>query len=248
MYSSDDSETSEGLARLGEGSRLLGRAAVTIGVEGPLPEAERQLRAAMSVLRSAMNWLEDTEHFELAHQRLDASGRLSRERFPDGCAFAFRDGQYFQECPAALAHNRVGMSPGYVIRAAECSICHRDPDECDHVKGRLYDGERCVRILTELDLLEVSVVGRPAPPDARFHSISLSLREMREELGTEFTPGLAILCDRCLSPCRGVSRPFEAGGALGQRALIERSESDIADHPSGPMAISISRRKPASSS
>jgi hypothetical protein len=201
---------SEGERLLAEGSRLVGRAAATLSIEGPTEEAGAQLRHSLSILRSAMNWLEDSSLFDVAHERLDLAGRLAREHFPEGCALSFRDGTYFQECPAALAHNRMGMSVGYVVREAECSICHKDPEDCDHIKGQLYDGERCVRIIKRADLMEVSLVGRPAQPDARVMSVSVETEEMRRRLGSDFRRGMSILCDSCLSPCHGVARPFES--------------------------------------
>jgi len=213
MPSSNDYAISEGQVRLRKGSRLFGRAARILILEGASAEVEADLRTSFGHLRSAMNWLEDTNEFELAHQRLDAAGKLAREQFPKGCALVFSGGQYHQRCPVALAHNRSGMSPGYVVREAECSICHHDPEECDHITGRVYRGERCVRILKRLDLLEVSVVSRPAQPDARFTSTSVPVSTLRRKLGKDFSPGTTVICDHCLTPCQGVRRPFETGAA-----------------------------------
>ena len=212
MPSNDDYATAEGRRLLSDGSRLMGRAAVALGAGSASDDdIESILRSALKILRSAMNWLEDRSEFEVAHQRLDAAGKLARENFPDGCALEFRDGTYYQTCAAALAHTRVGMSVGYVIREAECSICHADPEDCDHIAGEVYDGERCVRILKNLDLLEVSLVSRPAQPDARIESMSMPMDDLRRNLGIDFEPGTTILCDRCLKPCDGVVRPLERG-------------------------------------
>jgi hypothetical protein len=202
--------TAEGLAKLRAGREAYEEVARNCSSPGgPTEEDHKKLRAALATLRSAMNWLEDTEHFDAAHDALDKAGSLARMRFPDGCALPYRDGSYFMECPVALAHNRVGMSIGFVARAIECSICGRDPDECPHITGRMYDGERCIRVITELDLLEVSLVGRPREPDARIMSMSVDMSDLRESLGDEFTPGDPVTCDRCLSSCGGVVRPFE---------------------------------------
>lgn len=104
--------TSEGLDRLKTGGLAYGHALRLIELEGPSPQAESILRGAFEPLRSAMNWLEDTSHFETAHQRLDAAGQLAREIFPHGCHLTQENLSYYQQCPVALAHNRVGMSPG----------------------------------------------------------------------------------------------------------------------------------------
>jgi hypothetical protein len=179
-------------------------------IEGATTEGHNSIREALEVLRSAMNWLEDLPEFDAAHLALDKAGRIARQNFSAGCQLAYRDGAYYQECPAALAHNRVGLSPGYVLRKVRCSICQHSPleDECPHIKGRVYDGNVCIWLIDEVDLLEVSLVGRPAQPDARITSISISKSDIVERLG-EFRQGKPILCDKCLSVCSGVARPFE---------------------------------------
>ena len=54
------------------------------------------------------------------------------------------------------------FSAGYIIRKSQCSICKQDSEDCDHLKGRLYMGELCYRIIVEADLLEGSSVSNPA--------------------------------------------------------------------------------------
>jgi hypothetical protein len=142
-------------------------------------------------------------------QAADKAGALAREIFPHGCQLSYRDEAYFQECPVALAHNRSGMSVAFVTRAAECSICGQDPEDCLHINGRVYDGKRCTRIITDADILEISLVGRPAMPDARIMSISVDFDDLRKRLGEKFTPGIPVTCDNCLIPCDGVAQPFE---------------------------------------
>lgn len=198
----------KGLDLLGEGRKQEKRARYLTVVPDPLDEAEPTARKALSTLRSAMNWLEFTDHFEAAHAALDDTGRFTRETF--GCHLTWREDQYWQECPVALAHNRVGMSPAMVIGRAECSICRSDPEDCEHITGRTYDGEMCVRVIAEVrQILEVSMVGRPAQPDARLMAVSLGVKQFRERFGAGFVPGAHVNCDRCLYPCDGVSRPFE---------------------------------------
>jgi hypothetical protein len=213
VSSSEGTARAEGLERLRRGTRALSEAVLELNIEGSSPRLHEKARQAMPVLRSAMDWLEDTDLFEVAHARLDILGRLALREFPEGCTYALDEGggQYFQECPVALAHNRIGMSPGYIIRKAECSVCGLDPEDCHHIRGRIYDGVRCHRRLVELDLLEVSFVGRPAQPDARITRVSLPLSELRERFGEDFEPGRSLPCNRCLSACGGVTRPFETG-------------------------------------
>lgn len=208
--------TTKGSDLLVQGSRHLGRAITITGTEGPTAEAGEAIDSAVHTLRSAMNWLEDTDDFEVAHQRLDQAGSYRRANFRDRCLLEFNENSgYEMTCPVALAHNRVGLSPGYIVRAAECSICHVDPEDCGHIAGHTYGGEVCHRILTELDILEVSFVGRPASPDARIDRIAVSYADLRDELGEQFHRGMPVTCDRCLKPCDGVRRPFEGSSHGG---------------------------------
>ena len=167
-------------------------------------ELERRARNGLATLRSAVDWLEDTDHFERAHQALDDAGRRVRLNF--GCHVDFDPVKgYSQTCPVALAHNRVGMSVGCIVEEAECSICRQDPEDCDHITGKQYGDEICVRVITKADLFEVSLVGRPQLPDARLTSISILRQELENSLGPEFQYGMTVTCDRCLQDCDGVS-------------------------------------------
>lgn len=53
-------------------------------------------------------------------------------------------------------------SIGGIIRETKCSICKEDYEECDHLKGKMYNGELCVREIHKIDLEEVSIVENPA--------------------------------------------------------------------------------------
>ncbi|MFZ4812744.1 MAG: HK97 family phage prohead protease, partial [Ilumatobacteraceae bacterium] len=147
--------------------------------------------------------------FEEAHDALDKAGREVRNLF--GCRLGQEGTEYFQDCPVALAHNRLGMSVGVVVEAAECSICGRSPDECEHVTGRMYGNERCVRVITRADLTEVSLVRRPAFPDARIDRVSVPLEKLQVELGPIWKAGMSVLCNRCLLDCDGVIEHMNLG-------------------------------------
>lgn len=205
MTVTSDYATRHGRKLLKEGKNQLSLAKKLVRAHGATDEARQQARGALVTLRSAMDWLEDTDQFEAAHHVLDRAGAFMRRTF--GCLLHQDGDQYQQRCPVALAHNRMGLSPAYIVRKAECSICGKDPSLCDHVTGRVYEGQRCFRWLREVELLEVSFVGRPAQPDARIQVISIDTRKLREMLGPEFLPGMPVSCDRCLDPCAGPSRP-----------------------------------------
>jgi hypothetical protein len=204
--------TTEGQSRLSAGVRKLNHAKYLAGIGGPsFDEAELVAREALRLLRSAMNWLEGSEKFEDAHRQLDAAGHWVRTTF--SCSLTQAGESYEITCPVALAHNRSGFSVGYVIKQAECSICGQDPEGCPHINGREYDGERCVRVVTEAELLEVSLVGAPRNPDARIESMSVSTQDLRAQLGPDWRPGMRVSCDRCLNECTGISWPFMSGGS-----------------------------------
>jgi hypothetical protein len=71
-----------------------------------------------------------------------------------------------------LFPHQVFMSPGMIVTKTICSICNNDYASCEHVVGRAYMGEFCVRILYPDELLEVSVVDRPRDKRARVMTIS----------------------------------------------------------------------------
>lgn len=53
-------------------------------------------------------------------------------------------------------------SVGGIIKKAHCNICQNDYDECDHIKGKIYKGELCIKEIHEMELEEVSIVANPA--------------------------------------------------------------------------------------
>jgi len=68
---------------------------------------------------------------------------------------------------------QVFFSPSIVIEHSKCSICGREYGECDHVAGRAYMGEMCVRIITDIkEVREVSLVNEPANKHARILQIT----------------------------------------------------------------------------
>lgn len=171
-----------------------------------LADSEEAARSALQTARSAMDWLEDTDQFEEAHLLLHKLGQEVRATW--GCQLGHDDRGYWRGCPVDLAHIRCGLSPGMVIGASECSVCHRDPADCDHITGRTYGTETCYRLITEVKaILEVSLVSRPAQPDARLGRVSISTTDLQDALGEEWAPGMPVSCDKCLLPCPGFTHP-----------------------------------------
>jgi len=70
-----------------------------------------------------------------------------------------------------LFPNLFFQSAGGIIKKSHCSICNSKYGKCDHLKGKLYNGELCCRIITEMELEEVSLVENPANKHCRVLTI-----------------------------------------------------------------------------
>lgn len=81
------------------------------------------------------------------------------------------------------------QSAGGIIKKSKCSICNKDFQKCDHIKGKLYMGEMCCRIITEMELEEVSFVENPANKHCRVLTIEsdgekIDIMTLREQSTT----------------------------------------------------------------
>lgn len=192
------------------------------------PAAEELLRSSLPDYWSAMNWLEDTELFEVAHEEIHAAGQLLRREFERGCSLGPReDGTFAHTCPVFLSHKRFGISAGFTGDST-CSICFGDASICLHTPGLTYEvaaqldpwcnicgDQGCqahevgVRYETEAGMVvtravlhEVSFVARPAQPDNRLMEIPIDPEEVRAMHGP-LPMGAFLKCDKCLSGCEG---------------------------------------------
>lgn len=78
------------------------------------------------------------------------------------------------------------QSVGGIIKNSHCSICNQKPSKCIHIKGKLYNGELCCRVITEIELEEISLVKNPANKHCRVISIEqngkkIDVLTLREE-------------------------------------------------------------------
>lgn len=64
------------------------------------------------------------------------------------------------------------FSAGLVVKRSECSICGSEYGDCDHIKGKVYMGQYCSRIIKECSPTEISIVDEPASKHCRVISIS----------------------------------------------------------------------------
>lgn len=62
-------------------------------------------------------------------------------------------------------------STGSIILETKCSICKDDYEECDHMKGKMYNGVLCLREIHKFELEEVSIVDKPANKLCRITTI-----------------------------------------------------------------------------
>ena len=77
-----------------------------------------------------------------------------------------------QEYEKTLFPKMMFSSVGGIIKISKCSICGNDYDDCDHIKGKLYMGKMCSRIIKEMDLEEISLVENPEDKRCRIISTS----------------------------------------------------------------------------
>lgn len=192
--------------------------------------AEKNARAALALFARSLDYAEDTPEEDEAHRLMDQAGTWVRETF--GCQLTRSGTKYSQTCPVALAHNRIGMSIGGTAKRL-CSLCGKDLSECEHMPGTSYlvpGGtsslgwcrvclqESCehtpdqthrvpvIGIIKQMDLVEVSLVPKPAQPEARIMERSIPVSELIEALGDEFVPGDEVSCDACLLECNGLTK------------------------------------------
>lgn len=199
--------------------------------------AESEARAAIDAAVRGFWRAEDTPLEEPLHRLMHRIGRWTREHF--GCFLHFDGEKYEQRCPLAIAHKRFGFSIGFTAQRI-CSICGEDLSECPHIRGRAYwvrggrgpsghcpvcmeeDCEHSpetlhrvsvVAIIKEMRGRELSVVRRPAFPEARMRTEPISTADLAEHLGEDFRPGIEVSCDLCLGDCWGFTEIDPGAGS-----------------------------------
>jgi hypothetical protein len=63
-----------------------------------------------------------------------------------------------------------------------------------------------IAIIKQMRIVEVSLVDKPAHPEARLYSVSVSTETLQKGLGERFVPGMEVSCDMCLLDCDGLIR------------------------------------------
>lgn len=196
--------------------------------------AEAEARKACEMSARAFWWAEDTAEERAQHTLMHKIGRYTRTTF--GCQIPFENGSYSHRCAIRIAHKRIGASVGY-IATPMCSICGDDLSECVHRKGRTYwvrggagpsgscpvclqesgchhSGDRLYRVgvtsvIKHVEVLrEVSLVDRPAQPEARLTALPIDSANLERAFGPNFKIGMRLNCDFCLGRCHGIEDPF----------------------------------------
>lgn len=128
---------------------LVGELAMLIQLKNGDPgEAWMCLIDAQEAAKTAIQVHEAGEHMETYAQKLHL---LERLLFPP----------------------QVFTSLGLVAKRSLCSLCHSDYNQCEHVAGKVYWGRRCVRIISESEIREVSFVTDPADKRCRVTTFSI---------------------------------------------------------------------------
>jgi len=164
--------------------------------------AERLLLEAVTMLRRAA---QQPSKWRLQYDpEADALELSVRRQF--GCPIErSEDGKYRVGC--SLAHLKDG--PGFSIGAIEnvvCSICRRDPLECEHIPGDEYDGVEALLEVTELKIDHISLVKTPKDPYTRHIQLVFSQDELvarlpprvRQQFLSNPDAPLRLWCDLCM--------------------------------------------------
>ena len=235
------------------------KAARRLAGQAPAAAEQRARQAIASAVR-AFWWAEDSELEEAQHILMHEIGRWTRRRF--GCSIHFDGERYSQRCPLDIAHKRMGFSVGYTATLI-CSICGEDVSECSHLPDKVYwarggpgpsgycpvcgKEEGCrhrhdhlyrvtiTRIVTEMQLREISLVPRPAGVTTRLTELPISTKNLEEAFGPDFKPGMPVSCDKCHGDCWGFDEfPYDA--AAKSKAMLDEQLAEEHDEPANKAA------------
>ena len=93
------------------------------------------------------------------------TGSLDRQFSDEGEEYGIEHARFHTKQFQELYPFEIGLSPGYLVKEARCSICHKELSlrgGCDHKRGEIYDGKMCGREITKLEVLHVSLTDKPA--------------------------------------------------------------------------------------
>ncbi|RLI39855.1 hypothetical protein DRO64_10025 [Candidatus Bathyarchaeota archaeon] len=79
--------------------------------------------------------------------------------------------------PITIPLRKCLLSPSIIIKRWECSICHKNYEECPHEAGKKYGKEICRTIARDIEIREISVVDKPTDPKCRIIDLLLVYEE-----------------------------------------------------------------------
>lgn len=115
-----------------------------------------------------------------------------------GCHLEFSKASrsYSSTCPIGALHSRLGLSIG-AFSESECSICGAGDFECDHVPGEKYEGQRCQRKITNMQLDHVALTPNPDFAYTFMMNVPISLKEMEAQVGQSLSGTEPIVSTHC---------------------------------------------------
>jgi len=196
--------------------------------QATLDAIEPHIKKSVSAAMDALNFLEDHELMEKAHEAIHRAAFVNRRLF--GCPIVLRDDEFWSECPINLSHLRMGVSAG-LVSDFECSICGELVEDCDHQMGQFYpkladrsadgkcslcDATDCEHTVGETFLVkahanarnirpgEVSFVARPRYPLSRIVQESKDMGDTGDDPRVRYAAQHGDLnCDADFGPCKG---------------------------------------------
>lgn len=159
--------------------------------------AERWYREAIERFVDA--FLVDRVGFEWCFTEAHRIGAYVRATYE--CPVSREESGWRRRCGVLALHQRVGLSIAGTSTGT-CSLCGAGDFDCDHVPGRLYGDQHCVRGVADFDLREISLVQFPDDPRCYRVETIIPFAEMDERLGHRLKHNEYPICDHCLS-CSG---------------------------------------------
>lgn len=101
-------------------------------------ESNKVLRESLEKYLIAF-WVFKDEREDIS-SRMHKIGKIIHDRF--GCPLKFSGTNYYNDCPVDLSHVDFGFSWGGE-ESIICSICGKDPIDCDHIPGDKYNHVAC---------------------------------------------------------------------------------------------------------
>lgn len=125
-----------------------------------IAKAQEHYITAFQGLRSA-SFKEAWRNFSLAENEVVfLSDHFSDDELEFGIAFVQVHTKRFQD----LFPVKWGMSPELIIKETRCSICDTIltlRNDCGHEQGEIYNGEVCHSVISDIDMIAVSLVENP---------------------------------------------------------------------------------------